>query len=597
MRFEPKNLKALLDAAMDKIPCDLAVTNAQYVNLFTGEIYPASVYVHDGFVVFVDKDDANPPSHEPKEVVDAEGKYIVPGLIDSHVHIESSMLSPRNFAEAVVPLGVTTVIHDPHELTNVFGEEAVVYFDEAAKDLPQRQLANIPSCVPSVPGLESAGGVIEAEHIHRLAKLENVVGLGEVMDFVGVINHSDRMASIIQAARDNNLYLQGHIPVGDPRLIAAYYIGGPWTCHETRFPGEALTKMRAGMCVDARDSSMSVNVATIWEDVKDLPYRERLTFCTDDREADDILDVGQLDDVLRHALQLGMEPVEAIRSASLRTAEQAWLENIGAVAPGYVADFLLVDNLKDFTVHEVYTRGELVAVDGKLVKEIPKKTFEIETRNSVNLPNYDIDTFGLFVPESLRGQKEVTVNILRYRDLNSSYAVKETVVLPVLENGLVDISVDPELVYVTVLNRYGTGMISSGLVKNFGFDAGAKGATISHDCHNLCVVYKDQASALAVVSALEECGGGIAAAKDGKILNTFPLPLGGLMSLENAEKTAERGRAMKATLRELGIPGKNPILRIATLCLIVIPEVKYSDYGLVDVRTQELVPIFPEACC
>jgi adenine deaminase len=593
MRFEPENINNLLDAAMDKTACDLAVLNTQYVNLFTGEIYPADVYIHEGYVVFVDKDRANPPSHEPKETLDAEDRYIVPGLIDSHVHIESSMLTPLNFAKATLPLGVTCVIHDPHELTNVFGEEAVRYFNDVAKDLPQRQLSNIPSCVPSVPGLESAGGVIEAEEVRNLAKLENVVGLGEVMDFVGVVNHTDRMMSIIEAAREAGLYIQGHIPVADPRLIAAYVLGGPWTCHESRSPGEALTKLRAGMYVDARDSSMARNVSTIWEDVKDLAYRERLTFCTDDREADDILEIGQLDDVLRHAMELGMEPVEAIRSASLRTAEAAKLENMGAVAPGFVADFLLLDDLKSFQVHQVFAKGKEVARDGKLTHEIPDKSYPIEERNSVNLPSYDLETFTLRAPETLANQDSIEVNLMAFPDETSLYASLETVRLP-LKDGVVDISGEADLAYVAVMNRYGTGDITLGLVRKFGLNFGAKASTISHDCHNLCVVFKDPESALTAVKALDECGGGLAAANKDEVLSLFPLPLGGLMSLLPAEETAELAKDMKACLHKMGVPGVNPILRIATLCLIVIPDVKYSDYGLVDVVKQELIPIFPE---
>ena len=323
MRIAHQNKKQLLDAAMDRIPCDLAIRNTRYVNLFTGEIYPASVYVHDGFVVFVDKDDAEPPQHEPLNSFDAEGRTIVPGLIDAHVHIESSMLTPRHFAAATLPGGVTAVIHDPHELTNVFGERAVEYFVEAAQDLPQRQFADIPSSVPSVPGLESTGAEITADSVRRLAKLPGVVGLGEVMDYVGVINHSDRMASIIGAAEESGLYIQGHLPVNDNRLTAAYLIGGPTTCHESRAPGEAIKKLRAGMYVDARDSSLTHNVDAIWDELKDLPTRERLSFCTDDREAGDILERGQLDDVVRLAMRLGVDPIEAVRSASLRTAESA----------------------------------------------------------------------------------------------------------------------------------------------------------------------------------------------------------------------------------------------------------------------------------
>ena len=594
MRIEPKDITLLLDAAMDRIPCDLAVRNTQYVNLFTGEIYPASVYIHQGFVIFVDKDDERPPAHAPLETADAEGRYIIPGYIDSHLHIESSMLTPRHFAAASLPGGVTSVIHDPHELTNVFGEEAVEYFVEAAADLPQRQFANIPSCVPSVPGLENAGAVIDADSVRRLAKLPGVIGLGEVMDYVGVINHSDRMMSIIEAAKESGLYLQGHLPVDDTRITAAYLIGGPRTCHESRTGQEALNKMRAGMYVDTRESSMSKNLGTVWEALKDLPVRERMTFCTDDQEADDILEIGHLDEVVRKAIRIGIDPVEAIRSASLRTAEAANLENMGAVAPGYTADFQLVDSLEEPRAHQVYTRGQRVAEERKLTEAIPHRSFPIEAINSINLPELKLGDFELRVPESLQGVAETAVSIMEFPKLDSSYARLTREVLPI-KDGCIDISSHPDLCYVTVMNRYGSGAVSHGLVKGFGLKQGADASTISHDSHNLCVVYRDAESALASAEALKACGGGIAAGLNGEVLETFPLPLGGLMSLETAEETARRGQSMKRTMRKLGLVQENPLLRIATLCLIVIPEVKFSDLGLVDVRDQSLVEIFPEA--
>ena len=252
MKIQPKDRRELLKAAMGKIPCDLAVTNVRYVNLFTGEVYPATVFVHQGFVVHVEVKEPDKELSLAKQVIDGENHFLIPGLIDAHVHIESSMLTPRNFARAVLPRGTTTVVTDPHEITNVFGEEAVRYMHDAGYDLPMTQYIDIPSCVPSVPGLEKAGAVIDAQAVDRLAKLPHVIGLAEVMDFIGVVEGEDRMMDIIEVAEKNGLYIQGHLPGATGRMVSAYLIGGPTTCHETRETWEAVEKLRAGIHVDAR---------------------------------------------------------------------------------------------------------------------------------------------------------------------------------------------------------------------------------------------------------------------------------------------------------------------------------------------------------
>ncbi|HIV87519.1 MAG TPA: amidohydrolase family protein [Candidatus Pygmaiobacter gallistercoris] len=589
MKIQPRNKRELMAAALGRIECDFAVTNCRYLNLFTGEEYPATVYIHDGFVVHVEPNPKSAPE-KAKQVVDAGGRYILPGLIDAHVHIESSLMTPPVFASAVVPHGVTCVITDPHEIGNVLGEEAVVYMHDAGSDLPMYQFIDIPSCVPSVPGLEEAGASFDASVIDRLAKLPHVIGLAEVMDFLGVVDGEDRMMEIIDAAERNGLYLQGHLPAGFGRLVSAYRIGGPLTCHETGRPGEALDKLRAGMYVDARESSMCYNLPTIWNDVKDLPWRDRLSLCTDDREADDILANGQLDLVLRNIIKLGMDPIEAIRAATLHPAQEAGLENLGAVAPGYVANFLLVDDLEQFTVHAVYFEGREVAREGRLLTAIPRRQFAVEQKNSVNAPDLTLEDFRLRAPAGCGDR--VRINVLTYGDYTSLTRI-ESEELPV-KDGFVDISGDDELCFAMVVNRYGTGNRTFGLVRGFGLARGADGSTISHDCHNLTLVFRDPESALAVYNQLRSVGGGICAAENGKVVCTLALPVGGLMSADPAEQTAAAATAMKQALRELGLEMTNPLLRIATLALPVVPAAKFTDLGLVDVMKKAFVPIFPE---
>lgn len=591
MKIQPKDKRTLLKAAMGRIPCDLAVTNVQYVNVFTGEIYPATVYVHDGFVIHVEDKDLDKDLGLAGKVIDGEYKYLIPGLIDAHIHIESSMLTPRNFARAVLPRGTTTVVTDPHEIANVFGEEAVRYMHDAGYDLPMTQYIDIPSCVPSVPGLEQAGAVIDAGAVDRLAKLPNVIGLAEVMDFIGVVEGEDRMMDIIETAEKNGLYLQGHLPGATGRTVSAYLIGGPNTCHETRADWETQGKLRAGMHVDARESSITKNMNAILACARDHKFHDHLSLCTDDREADDILYVGHMDEVLRQAVKNGLDGITAVKCATLNTAKEIGIENLGAVAPGYVADMLIVDNLADFGVSHVFHRGELVAQDGKLLAEIEDKSFEIESRNSMNVPELTLEDFRLKSPVA---GDTVKVNALIYNSPLLSITVAETLELPVTD-GVVDISGDSELAYAMIINRYGTGDVAFGLVRGFGLQQGANGSTVSHDCHNLSIVFKDAESGYAVYKALVECGGGMACALNGEITGLLKLSVGGLMSDKRPEVVAEESDAMKKALNVLGLPQKNPLLRIATMALPVIPDAKFSDLGLVDVLNKKLIPIFPEA--
>ena len=333
IKIEPRNKRELLKAALGEINADLAVTNCRVVNVFTGEIYPAVVYVKDGFISHVETEALDGP-YKADNVYDGQGRYLIPGLIDSHMHIESSMMTPRNFAKVAIPHGTTTIIHDPHELANVFGAEAVRYMHDSASDLPMRQLVDIPSCVPAVPGCENAGASFSAAEIRELAALERAVGLAEVMDFYGVMNGDKRMMEILEAASERGLYLQGHAPGLCGRQLSAYLCGGPNTCHETTAGDEALRKLRAGMYVDARESSITKNVEAIWNGVKDIRFFDTLTLCSDDRESDDLLHTGHLNAVARRAIECGMDPVLAIKSATINTAREIGVSRLGAIAPG-----------------------------------------------------------------------------------------------------------------------------------------------------------------------------------------------------------------------------------------------------------------------
>ena len=584
------NRKELIKAALGLVECDLAIKNAQLLNVFTGEVYPATVFVYDGAIAHVEYRNLEEGLDKVKNVVDAEGKYLIPGLIDAHMHVESSMLTPRNFAKVSIPSGTTTIVMDPHEIGNVYGVEGVKYMHDSGEGLPQRQFVDIPSCVPAVPECENAGAEFFAKEIEELAELKRVIGLAEVMDYIGVINQEDRMADIIHAAERKGLYLQGHAPFVSGRNLSAYLIGGPVTDHESRTGEEAIEKLRSGMYIDSRESSITHNVKDIWEGVKHCKFFDHYCLCTDDREADDLLHEGHINYVVNAAIKYGMDPVTAIKSATLNTAREINVTDLGAIAPGYVADMLLVEDLSNIHPTHVFFEGKLVAQDGKLLQPIEDKEYEIETRNSVQLKELSLDDFHVDTPVE---NGKVNVNVMVYPNLELSSTYVEKTEFEVKDGSIV--LPDDDYKFVIVLNRYGKGTIGKGIVKGFGTKKGALASTVSHDSHNLTVVYDNEKDALLVANTLKECGGGMCAAYNGTVLSTLPLPLAGLMSLKSAEELSVVSQKMKQAIVELGLTDmENPLLRIVTLALPVIPEVKMSDLGLVDVLTKKIVPFYAE---
>lgn len=584
------NRKELIKAALGLVECDLAIKNAQLLNVFTGEVYPATVFVYDGAIAHVEYRNLEEGLDKVKNVVDAEGKYLIPGLIDAHMHIESSMLTPRNFAKVSIPSGTTTIVMDPHEIGNVYGVEGVKYMHDSGEGLPQRQFVDIPSCVPAVPGCENAGAEFFAKEIEELAELKRVIGLAEVMDYIGVINQEDRMADIIHAAERKGLYLQGHAPFVSGRDLSAYLIGGPVTDHESRTGEEAIEKLRSGMFIDSRESSITHNVKDIWEGVKHCKFFDHYCLCTDDREADDLLHEGHINYVVNAAIKYGMDPITAIKSATLNTAREINVTDLGAIAPGYVADMLLVEDLSNIHPTHVFFEGKLVAQDGKLLQPIEDKEYEIETRNSVQLKELSLEDFHVDTPVE---NGKVTVNVMVYPNLELSSTYVEKTEFEVKDGNIV--LPDDDYKFVIVLNRYGKGTIGKGIVKGFGTKKGALASTVSHDSHNLTVVYDNERDALLVANTLKECGGGMCAAYNGTVLSTLPLPLAGLMSLKSAEELSVVSQKMKQAIVELGLTDmENPLLRIVTLALPVIPEVKMSDLGLADVLTKKIIPFYAE---
>lgn len=595
MRIQPKNRERLVDAAIGRIPCDLVIRNAQVVNVFTGEVYDADVGICEGFIAHVqcDPDKTNRPE-APLEGVkeyDAKGAFLTPGFVDAHIHIESTMMTPRYFAKAVIPHGTTTVITDPHEIGNVFGVKGVRYMHECSEDLPMRQLILAPSCVPSLPGKENGGASFGVEEISELFKLPRVAGLAEVMDYYGVMNNAPRMVSLVGHCLNEEKFAQGHAFCIYGRELSAYACGGPMSDHECISAQDARDRVRVGVNVDARESSISQDIDDIIRGVKDFRYTDLVTFATDDTESDDILKRGHENYIANKAIRAGLDPIDAIKVATINAAREAGIKGIGAVAPGYTADLALFDSLTNLEPKAVFYGGELVAEDGKLLAVIEDKDYEIEGINSVSIPVPTPEKLMIAAPAD---RTSARCNIIVF-DPNKGFMTDfGTADIPV-KDGFLDISGDPSLKYAAVINRYGTGTIGQAIVKDYGIREGAVASTVAHDCHNIVVIYDKPENAVTAIARLKENAGGYVSVRDGEILAEMKLPVAGLMSNTPIETIAAQSQRLKASLETLGMTGVAfPLFNMAILPLPVVPVARLTDLGMINAITQEFLPIIAE---
>jgi adenine deaminase len=579
-----KDRSRLIAAAMQKIACDLTVENVQFVNVITGEIYPASVDVLDGVVVRVRRA-GETTSQKSARVYDGGGRYLVPGYFDTHMHVESTMMIPENFARAVVVCGTTSVIADPHEIGNVMGIDGVRFMLDNAKRAMIRMYCVVPSCVPSVVGAEGSGASFGAEEIATLLQEEGVLGVAEVMDFVGVINDVPRMHDIVQAGLERDMFIQGHAPGLVGKELAAYAIAGPQNDHANRSPQEVAQELRAGMHVNLQSSSLTQGLLpTLLEGMQGMRYQDNVSICTDDIHAGDILKTGHINRVIRHALELGMDAVDAIRFATYNPAREYGFRDLGAIAPGYLADMQLLDALDGSNPYAVFVGGKLVVEDGKLLDAVPAQT-KIDFPNTVHMPQVQsVDDFRLKAPRAC-GDDVRTLVI----DAASGNAAYES--LSVCE-GYVDISGDPALCLACVCNRYGSGDSTIAVYRNFGLEKGAVASTISHDCHNFTVVYRDAQDAFVAAQELTRTGGGITAVEDGAVVRTLALPVAGLMSGLAIAPLADEVERTEQAVASLCAGREGMLLKTAVLSLACVPRAVVTDRGVYHGGESQFIPVF-----
>lgn len=571
----------LIAVARGDEPADLLLTNARVINVFTGEVIPDCAIAISGAHVAGVGDYA-----DGKEILDLGGAHVAPGLIDAHMHMESSMVPPPEFARLAVPHGTTHVVIDPHEIANVLGVEGVRYMLRAAKGLPLSIHVMVPSCVPATH-METAGAVLGVEEIRSLLAEEGVLGLAEMMNFPGVIHGVPDVLAKVDAGLAGTR-VDGHAPGLTGKALQAYVSAGISTDHESFTRNEALEKLRAGMMVLIREGSAAKNLETLLPLVTD-GNKHRFCFCTDDRHPGDVLREGHIDHVVRKAISLGLSPVAAIQIATLFPANHFGLHDAGAIAPGRRADLIVLDDLHSFEIRQVYQGGRLVAEGGKYLFDTAETVPE-QTANTVRLPEgFSEDSFAILadpVPDRIR-----VIGMQRHQ-----LTTDELIETPCVEGGRLVVDLDRDLLKLAVIERHrGSGNIGLAFIHGFGLKRGALASTVGHDSHNLTVLGTNDRDMYAAAKALGESRGGQAVACDGKVLALMPLPIAGLMSDQPAEILVSQQQALLDAYRTLGSPVEDPFMTLSFMPLAVIPKLKLTDMGLVDVEKFELVPLAADA--
>jgi len=561
-------LKRKIEVASGKKRCELVFRNAKIVDVLSHEILEGSIGVDNGRVVGIGP-------YEGDMEIDVEGRFLMPGLIDSHVHIESSLAPPDAFARAVIPHGTTTVIADPHEITNVKGAEGINFMTRSAKKIPMNIYFMIPSCVPAT-SFEHSGAVLDAAAIDALMDDENVLGLGELMDYPSVISaNTDIMDKILTASSRDKL-IDGHGPMIEGKALNAYAAAGVRTDHESSTVDEMRERLRAGMYILMREGSAAHDLRALLGGVTEGNSR-RCMFCTDDRQPEDILNSGHIDNHLRISVEMGIDPITAVQMATINAAQCYRLHNIGAVATGYEANFVIVDNLKDFNVKDVYYKGTLVARDGEAVFKAEKEDFKAVS-GKLNVKPFGIEKFRL----------KLESDIARVMRLKAHSLLTEKVQRKIFrdQEGNFDQHSELDILKLAVIERHNaTGNIGLGLVENFKLKNGAIATTIAHDSHNIIVIGDNDADMYTCVNELIKIGGGITMCSSGKILGTLPLPIAGLMSDKPLYEINAKLKDMNQTAYDVLKVNQNldPFMTLAFLALPVIPELKLTDVGLFDV--------------
>ena len=570
-----EKIKEMILAARGDLVPDLVLKNARIVNVFTNDIEPGDVAVKDGYIVGIGE-------YEGKEEIDIGGKVICPGLIDGHIHIESSMISPSEFAKAVAPHGTAAVIADPHEIANVAGTDGIRFMIEASAGLPVDIFFMLPSCVPATP-LDESGAELSAAELEPFYKEEQVAGLAELMNSYGTVRADEEIIRKIQGANSCGKRIDGHAPFLTGKDLNAYITSGVGSDHECSSFEEALEKLKRGQYIMIREGTAARNLEALLP-LFDDKYCDRCMLVTDDKHGNDLIDNGHIDYIIRKAIKAGKNPLNAIKMATLNAAAYFGLKNRGAIAPGYIADIIVLSDLDDFTVEKVFKNGCLTVDGGKLVREIKAPAVDKEKYSRV------YKSFNL---------REIKPSDFEIRDEGTRKRVIKVIPGQILTEELIvessskEAETDNDIIKLAVIERHkDSGHTGVGFVTGYGLKKGAIASSVAHDSHNLIVAGCSDSDMALAANTVRENGGGLAVVCDGEVLSSLPLPIGGLMCDMDAHEVEDILSVMKEQARQLGVnEGIDPFMTLAFTALPVIPKLRLLTQGVVDVDTQSYVPV------
>lgn len=592
--FGYKDTRALVNCAMGRTPADIVIRDGNWVCVQSGEFIAHTDIAIVGHRIAYVGTDAKHCISKNTRVIDAKGRYLVPGLLDAHMHVESGMLTVTEFVRAVIPHGTTAMFIDPHEIANVFGLRGVRLMVDEAQQQPIHVFVQMPSCVPSAPGLETPGETIGPTEVAEAMTWPGIIGLGEMMNFPGVINSDDKAHAEMAITRQANKVIGGHYASRDLGLpFHAYAAGGAQDDHEGTRREDAVERARQGMRVMLRYGSGWQDVAAqVPALLKNKINPGRFLLCTDDSHCQTLVDEGHMDRVVRHAISEGLPPMLVLQMATLNTAEYFGVSrNIGLIAPGRYADILLVKDLQDFHADMVFSYGQIIAEKGKVTIDLQSVDYPIWALNSIHLPRrLADDDFKLKLPEGIDPANAhahvigVVENQAPTRHLHISVEV---------QHGEIHNDVQNDLAKIALVERHhNTGRVQMGLVQGFNLKGKcAVATTVAHDCHHMIIVGTDDSQMTLAANTLAGCGGGQVVVKDNQVIGKVELPIAGLMSNRAADLVAREAASVLKGFIKCGCKLNNPNMQLSLLALAVIPQLRITDLGLVDSECFDLISV------
>lgn len=587
-----RNTRELVDCAMGRTPATLVVRNGKWVSVQTGEIIPGTdIAVWKDKIAFIGENASHTIGPDTL-IVDANNRFVCPGLLDGHMHVESGMLTVTEFVRAVVVRGTTGIFIDPHEIANVFGMDGVKLMADEALQQPIHVYVQMPSCVPSAPGMETPGAVLGPEEVAEAMTWPNIIGLGEMMNFPGVYGGDPKVHAEMAETRMAGKVIGGHYAspdLGNP--FHGYVVGGPSDDHEGTTVEDAIQRARQGMKVMMRYGSAWHDVAAQVKAVTEHHLDPRnFLLCTDDSHSATLLQEGHMDRVVRHAISEGLDPVTALQMATINTAEYFGVSlEMGQLAPGRSADIVIVDDLDDFRANLVISKGKIIAEAGKMVIDLPLYAYPEWAFQSTKLkqPMRASD----FALRAASDNGRVTANVIGVIENQAPNRHLKLEISPV--NGLVQADLSRDIAKIALVERHqASGRVQTGLITGFGFNQPcAIATTVAHDCHNMIVVGSDEDMMAQAANELATCGGGQIVILNGKVIGKVELPIAGLMSNQRVEVVAAQAATVLNGFKSCGCHLNNPNMQLSLMALVVIPELRMSDLGLVDVTKFKFIPV------